>query len=209
MKILLIPKIIETYKGQFEISVEKNLIYFLKYCFSKSTIEVACDKKKRSDLSLVIFSGGNTIKKFSSMKKDNLRDNFDKFYYKNFYKKLPIIGICHGAQYLADKQGSKFVKCNNHTSPHDIFLDKLIYKKEKLTKIKSHHNYKILRIKNFEVSSLAYDKSIESFYNKKSRVAGVIWHPERQKNINEQKKIILKHYEIISSDIQGKIRTKW
>ncbi len=208
MKILLIPKIIETYKGQFEISVEKNLIYFLKYCFSKSTIEVAFDKKKRSDLNLVIFSGGNTIKKFSSMEKDKLRDNLDKFYYKKFYKKLPIIGICHGAQYLANKQGSKFIKCSNHTSPHDIFLDKLIYKKKKLSKIKSHHNYKLLRIKNFEVSSLAYDKSIESFYNRKSRVAGMIWHPERQKNINEQKKIMLKHYEIINSGIQSRIKAK-
>ena len=206
MKILIIPKIIETYKGQFEISVEQNLIYFLKYSFPKSTIEVACDKKIRFGLNLIILSGGNTIKKFSSNKRDKLRDDLDKFYYKKFYKKLPIIGICHGAQYLADKESSTLVKCNNHTSIHDIFIDRLIYKKQKLTKIKSHHDYKILSIKNIKISSLANDKSIESFYNRKTKVAGIVWHPERQKDINIQKKIILKHYEIINSSIHKRIK---
>ena len=118
---------------------------------------------------------------------------------------IPIIGICHGAQFLAEKEKSVLVKSKNHTKPHDIIIDKQIYKKQKLSKLKSHHNYKILNIKNYHCSAFANDNSVESFYNRKNKVVGIIWHPERQIDIKKQKKIILKYYEIINSSVRKRI----
>ena len=46
MKILIIPKVIEKYKGQFEYSIELNLIKFLNLCFSDSEIEILHNKNK-------------------------------------------------------------------------------------------------------------------------------------------------------------------
>ena len=66
MKILIIPKIIESYKDQFEISIERDLISFVEHAFKKSTIKIAYDMKIRNNVDLIILSGGNTIIKFSS-----------------------------------------------------------------------------------------------------------------------------------------------
>ena len=55
MKILIIPKVIEKYKGQFEYSIELNLIKFLNLCFSDSEIEILHNKNKNFLPNIVII----------------------------------------------------------------------------------------------------------------------------------------------------------
>ena len=90
MKILIIPKVIEKYKGQFEYSIELNLIKFLNLCFSGSEIEILHNKNKNFLPNIVIISGGNTVKKFSNRKKDLIRSEIDNLSFKKFYKKAEI-----------------------------------------------------------------------------------------------------------------------
>ena len=204
MKILIIPKVLKRYKNQIEFSIEEKLI-FLKNCFKSCILEIAYNFKFKRNYDLCILSGGNTIIKFSKNKKDKIRNKLDNYYFKKFHKKIPIIGICHGAQFLAEKEKSVLVKSKNHTKPHDIIIDKQIYKKQKLSKLKSHHNYKILNIKNYHCSAFANDNSVESFYNRKNKVVGIIWHPDRQIDIKQQTQIILKYSDIINSSVRKRI----
>ena len=201
MKILIIPKVIEKYKGQFEYSIELNLIKFLNLCFSGSEIEILHNKNKNFLPNIVIISGGNTVKKFSNRKKDLIRSEIDNLCFKKFYKKAVIIGICHGAQFLSTKYNSKIIKCKNHTSPHGLKLKRHFFKNKIFKSIKSHHEFKITKINKFEITSTANDLSVESFINVENKLIGFMWHPERQKDVNIQKKIFLKHFNLINSNL--------
>ena len=57
------------------------------------------------------LSGGNTIKKYSNKIEDLIRNKYDNFYFKNSIKfNIPLIGICHGAQFIAHKNNYSSVK---------------------------------------------------------------------------------------------------
>jgi len=205
MKILIIPKIIESYKDQFEISIERDLISFVEHAFKKSTIKIAYDMKIRNNVDLIILSGGNTIIKFSSKKKDIIRNKYDNFYLKNSIKyKIPLIGICHGAQFIAFKNKSKFIKDKKHIN----FLHSIVTLDKKLTKnlkkVKCFHEYKIISCsKKINVIAKAQDNSIEAFLMKKKKIAGIIWHPERTKNnLKNQTNFFKKIYADINSSIR-------
>jgi len=198
MKIGIVPKVIEKYKNQFEFSIELKLINFLKKCFKKCEIYILNEKKK-VNLNLLIFSGGNDIYKISKKKRDRIREVIDIYYYKKYSSKIPIIGICYGAQFLAQKFITKFKKTNKHIKPHDLNFSSLINKKK--LKVFSHHNYVINDLKKLKIFARASDGTIEGFYKTKT-FFGIIWHPERQNEINTQIKIFKKIYETLNSSIR-------
>ncbi len=191
MKIYIIPKVLETYTNQIELSVDFKLIEFLKYLKPKSKIEILYFKKKIEENSLIVFSGGNNIIKFSSTLADKFRYKLDNHYF-NFSKEnnfnIKILGICHGAQFLSYKFGANLKKINNnlHTKQHKIIIEnkKLI--------VNSYHNIIIKNLKNnFKILAKGEDDTIESFVHKKFKIMGIIWHPERYKKFkNFDKKLI-------------------
>ncbi len=124
-----------------------------------------------------------------------------RYILENPTKKAVIIGICHGAQFLSTKYNSKIIKCKNHTSPHGLKLKRHFFKNKIFKSVKSHHEYKITKINKFEITSTANDLSIESFINVENKLIGFMWHPERQKDANIQKKIFLKHFNLINSNL--------
>ncbi len=60
MNIGIIPSIRETYKNQFEYSIDINLIKFIKTCFKKSKISII-NNNKLDKLNFLIISGGNDL----------------------------------------------------------------------------------------------------------------------------------------------------
>ena len=205
MKILLVPKVITRYKNQIEITDEKDLILFLQKTFKKCLIEITNDFNLKKKVDLIILSGGNTLKKYSNKTEDLIRNRYDDFYFKNSIKyKIPLIGICHGAQFIAHKNNLKFKKDDEHVK----FSHYIISSNKKMTgKIKDvtcYHNYKIISCnKNVEVIAQAKDSSIEAFVAKKNKIAGIVWHPERsKKKIVYQVNFFKKIYAFISSGIR-------
>lgn len=177
MKILIIPKVKETYKNQIEFSVEVKLINFLKIVYPKSKINIAYNNKIKSNYSLIIFSGGNNIKEISKKKNDKIRDKLDKFHLNYSLKnKIPIIGICHGAQLIAKYFKSKIIKSSKHTKNHKVFF----LKKKKSIKVNSYHNYIIYKTnKKILPLARAMDNSIELYKVHNKKILGMMWHPER------------------------------
>jgi len=197
MNILIVPKIIVRYKNQFELSVEKKLIKFLEKFFPRHNIDVMNVLSIKKKYFLIILSGGNTILKFSKKKEDFLRSKFDEVAYKFSLKNnIKLLGICHGAHFLANKLNAIFKKNKMHnTKRHLISL-----KNNKKFNVNSYHNITVLKLnKQSKVLANAYDKSIEAFIEVKNKHVGIIWHPEREKKYRIQINLIKKFYATNSS----------
>ena len=181
MKILIIPTIRETYKNQFEFCLDLKLLNFLKKAFKNSTLETY-NLAKKNDYDLLVLSGGNSsiLKK----KADRLRNKINNsFFSHSLEKKKAILGICHGAQFLAKKNGFKIKKKNNHIGYHKVIFN---INKNKFKKVvNSFHNETIEYKKknNVNIFGLAEDNTIESFHIKNQKILGVMWHPERYSKI--------------------------
>ncbi len=138
-------------------------------------------------INLLILAGGNDI---ISKRKDSLiRNKIEKnLINKAIKKKIPILGICRGAQLLNIKYGGKIKRINNQMrTRHNIYLIKNKVIKRSILNVNSFHNFGIKRndlSKRF--TPLAFDKenNIEMFMSKKEKIIGVMWHPEREKSKN-------------------------
>lgn len=177
MKILIVPSIRETYKNQIEYCIDLKLLIFLKKVFKNSTLE-AYDLTKNNDYDLLVLSGGNSC--ILRKKADRLRDKINNYLLnKSLKKKKAILGICHGAQFLAKKSGFKIKKKNNHIGFHKVIFNINGNRFNKI--VNSFHNETIEYRKNNNVNifGLAEDNTIESFHIKNKKILGVMWHPER------------------------------
>ena len=186
MKIGIIPKIIETHKNQFEALVELKLISLIQKVFINCSIETLISVKK-SNFDLLIISGGNDLPDINKHKKNKIRNNLNNYYYNYaIKKKIPDIGICLGALFIAKKMKCKIIK-KKHVGSHYIF-----YNKKKIL-VNSYHNYVINKF-NSKIVPIAFavDKTLECFKVFNKKVIGIMWHPERNKRISKIDKTLLK-----------------
>jgi gamma-glutamyl-gamma-aminobutyrate hydrolase PuuD len=194
MKILVVPKIVEPFKNQFEISIETKLIYFLLNCFKNSLIDITYKFDMKNNYDLIILSGGNTILKYSKKKRDIFREKLDNFFLKKAnINQTPVIGICHGGQFLAKKYGLTLTKDIRHVGRHKIKnLSKIV---TKFKSVNSFHNIKIeyKKLKNIENLIHADDGSIECFKVKDKKIGAIIWHPEREISNSKPQVIFFKN----------------
>ena len=110
-KIAIIPKVIQTYNNQFELSVEEDLIVFLKNTLKIKNFEILLDKKKIKKYDIFISSGGNNILKYSNKYNDNLRNQNEKKILDHCLRNnKKYLGLCYGAQFLAKYFDGKFKK---------------------------------------------------------------------------------------------------
>ena len=195
MKVLIIPKITEPYKDQLEVSIETKLIYFLHKCFKNCLIDIAYKFEIKKNYNLIILSGGNSILKYSNKNKDKFRAKLDNFFLKKAnLNQTPIIGICHGGQFLAKKYGLTLTKDIRHVGLHKIEnLSKIV---SSFKSVNSFHNLKIKykKLKNIENLILADDGSIECFKIKDKKIGAIIWHPERENSDIKQQVIFFKNF---------------
>ena len=192
MKIGIIPSIQEKYKNQFEYSCDLNLFSFLKKIFKKSKIELLTfDHHINKEYKLIIISGanGNEIISFNKSKKNFIRNELDsKFFFKALKLNIPILGICHGAQYIAKKFKS-IIKEKKHVGSHNINL--IGFGKKVI--VNSFHNKVITKLgKNLLPKGFAQDNTIEYFEQKKKKIIGIMWHPERYKKFKKIDQNIVK-----------------
>jgi gamma-glutamyl-gamma-aminobutyrate hydrolase PuuD len=183
MKILLIPSVKEIFKNQFEYCIDKKLILFLKKTFANCKIEIFHNQILKI-YDLIVLSGGNNTNNLEL--KDNIRFQMNNKIYKfALSNKIKIIGLCHGAQYLAKQNGFKLKKSSKHLGLHKILLSSNGLKKK--VSVNSYHNDIILmkNSKNINIFGIANDNSIEAFHIKNKKILGIIWHPERYNNFKK------------------------
>tara|TARA_B100000963_G_scaffold362021_2_gene402163 strand:- start:5189 stop:5800 length:612 start_codon:yes stop_codon:yes gene_type:complete len=149
------------------------------------------DKKK-----LLILTGGSDIgkKSYESIRRDNLEKRLIKLALK---KKIPILGICRGAQLFSKINGFDLIKVKKHMKTnHYVKFKKNFLNYKNKEKVNSFHTYAIKekKKKNFEIIAQDYQNLVELYSYKKKNLF-FMWHPERNKNYKELKKIIKFFYE--------------
>ena len=126
----------------------------------------------------IILSGGNNINK------NSLRFKIEKRLAdisKN--KKIPLLGICHGLQFINFLEGGSLKKINNHVRTNHKIKTKYDYP----LKVNSFHEYGVKKLgRNFEIIAYSEDNQIEAIKHKKYNWEGWMWHPERDKKFDKK-----------------------
>lgn len=175
----IIPSIKETYKNQFEFSLDIRIFNLLDKIFKNYKSFIVNENDTLSDIDIVIILGGNDIKKFNNKKNNIIRNRTDLKILKLCLKKnIKILGICYGAQIIAKYFKSEMTKVKNHVGSHEI----IFFKKEKnyTKKVNSFHNIAISKLKKPLIKlAIAKDFTCEAFTHKNKKILGIMWHPER------------------------------
>ena len=120
-------------------------------------------------------------------------------------KKIPVLGICRGCQFINVYFGGKLIQNLEKNFPGTTKHVKINHKikildiaqsfsEKKTVTVNSYHDDGFTekelapKLKKIAQSS---DNIIEGFYHESLPIIGIMWHPERMKNINDfNKKII-------------------
>lgn len=190
-KIGIIPTVIVRRKS-LNLIIDNNLIFFLRKCFPKCDLEILCNTKRDNKLNLIISCGGNTIISLNKNIANQLRSKLDKYYFKHALRKnIPFLGICHGAQFIANYYKSKIIRKKNHTNKHHL----INFDTKKKTIVNSYHDFSVIKLgKELKTIACADDLSIEAFKHNKKNILGIMWHPERYKKIRKFDIQFLKKY---------------
>ena len=191
-KIAIIPKVIQTYSNQFELSVEEDLIVFLKNTLKIKNFEILFDNKRIKKYDIFISSGGNNILKYSNKRIDNLRNQNEKKILDHCLRNnKKYLGLCYGAQFLANHFNGKFKK--KKIIKKKSFRIKIVkklhnLKKNELISVNSFKNY---IIEDTPKNLIHYainrkNKSIEIFKHYNKEIYGFMWHPERLKKLDKK-----------------------
>ena len=187
LKIGITSNIKEYYKGYIDFIdhywlnyfEKKNINYYLVPNKKKLSI------KKIKEINLLIIPGGNDVS--NVLKTSNIRNNIEKNLIKIcFKKKIPILGICRGAQLLNKSFGGKISKIKKHMrTRHNIFFTNREIIKKNFLNVNSFHNDGIKKndlSKSFKVLASDKNKNIEMFISTNKKIIGTMWHPEREKS---------------------------
>lgn len=180
----LIPSIKETYKNHFEFSFDLRIYNLLGKIFLDYKIHLIKEVKDLKNIQYVIFSGGNDLIKFNKTKKNIIRNKIDlNILQACLKKKIKILGICYGSQFISNYFRSKLIK-KKHVGSHNVII---INNNSKINiKVNSFHNYVIKKLgPDLIPLAIANDKSIEAFKHKNKKILGIMWHPERYKKIKK------------------------
>jgi putative glutamine amidotransferase len=187
IKIGITSNIKEYYKGYIDFLDHYWIEYFGKKKADYKLIpnNTYLSEKILKKINLLILAGGNDI---ISKKKDSLfRNKIEKnLINKAVKKKIPILGICRGAQLLNMRFGGKIKKVKNQMrTRHNVYIIKNEFIKKNILNVNSFHNYGIKKnnlSKKFIALAIDKEKNIEMFMSKKHKIIGVMWHPEREKS---------------------------
>ena len=163
------------YIQNFKKSFNKNVKLYFKYWYDKSLMSFI----KNSDISGIILSGSG----------DRVLDKTHKIAKiprELLNLKIPILGICYGFQYIVDilagdKCISTFKTVNDKIQKYDKILS--IRKPFTLRNIKykfRHYDYVSCIPKNWK-KIISHKKQIWMAYDKKRKIIGTQFHPEKYK----------------------------
>ena len=187
LKIGITSNIKEYYKGYIDFIDHYWLDYFEKKNINYYLVpnKKKLSKKKIKEINLLIIPGGNDVS--NVLKTSKIRNIIEKNLIKIFFKKkIPILGICRGAQLLNKSFGGKITKIKKHMrTRHNIFFTNREIIKKNFLNVNSFHNDGIKKndlSKSFKVLASDKHKNIEMFISNNKKIIGTMWHPEREKS---------------------------
>ena len=147
-----------------------------------------CDARqfvKQLRLDAILLTGGNDLGSLSKSAANLRRDRIDGALLDFAVdERLPLIGICRGAQFIASRFGSALSVVEGHVGVHHGVqrprgaLDPSPYGESFV--VNSFHRYGITRLgEELVPTAIAPDGTVEAFRHLNLRISGMMWHPER------------------------------
>ena len=140
----------------------------------------------------IILSGGG-----DALKKDLRYFIENKLIKISINKNIPIIGICRGAQVLNIFFGGKLKRISNHVRKQHRIFGPLVNKVN--VKVNSYHDYGFFKKtlgKKLKLLAYSSDEVVKSFCHNHYNFLGIMWHPERNKNLKNFDRNLIKKYFI-------------
>lgn len=187
----IIPTIIKR-RGILSFVIEMRTFKFLKNCFKNYDYKILNSNSRNVKLDLIISLGGNDLISLKPNIANLMRNGLDDYYLKSaIINKIPFLGICYGAQFIANFFKSQIKKKIEHSNK----IHKIALISNKKLFVNSYHNYSITKLGD-SLSMLANsnDGSIEAFKHINKRILGIMWHPERYNKIKKFDLDFIKKY---------------
>ena len=112
--------------------------------------------------------------------------------------KMPLLGICHGMQFIARYFGATLLNIEGHVKVrHDVFVYSNPYEiPQEQFEVNSFHRFTLDKVPN-DFSSFAADKEghCEAMYHSTLPIAAFMWHPERVPYLDWFGDFLRKFYE--------------
>ncbi len=152
----------------------------------------------------VMLTGGNNVdpKTYGSLELLSdvyvERDNTEKALFEYALdSNIPVLAICRGFHFINTHLGGKLTHniLGHVNENHKLVSEKLEYSNKE---VNSFHKQGITvsqLSKELEPIALSEDDLVEAYENKKNKILGFQWHPERDFN-DFDSKLIKKHYSI-------------
>lgn len=119
------------------------------------------------DVDMVIISGGN-----ASLAR--LHTEL-KLYNYAVEKNIPLLGICHGAFFLAELTGGTCGDIDGHRNTEHV-----VAMEGHNVLVNSYHGSNIITVgADYDIIAADLDGNIEGFKHKNRPIWGLVWHPER------------------------------
>lgn len=136
-------------------------------------------------LSGVILSGGNDLNSLNPNPLSAMRDEYEgQILTHCLQHNLPLLGICRGAQRIAEYFGAKLELLSGHIGNHQVFDMSSGEKFE----TNSFHNYGVRTLSDcLESLVKAEDSSIEAFKHKHKPIFALMWHIERKNGMEKDR----------------------
>ena len=116
-------------------------------------------------------------------------------------KKIPMIGVCRGAQFLNVTLGGEIKSLNGHVSTeHVITPSNLVGTPEYVsllpTRVNSFHQYGITQehLSKILTPIATCENTVEAFVSFRYRILGIMWHPERDTQLGQTTIKLFEHH---------------
>lgn len=113
-------------------------------------------------------------------------------------EKLPLLGICHGMQFIGQYWGANLIKIENHvaTDHSVIIIDNPYYISVGEIFVNSYHNFTLDKVPQDFISFAQDNKgNCEAMYHRTLPIVSFMWHPERPPFLNWFNRFIKDFYE--------------
>ena len=148
----------------------------------------------------IILTGGNDLSSVSPNKLSRRRDHFERQVLDlGLKQKIPVLGVCRGLQFIAERFGVRCEKVEGHVGSHHGLQvsEKSLFKSQlsKLRSVNSYHNYGIKKAPaGFLAAAMSPDGVIEALEQPKMKIFAQMWHPEREKPFLQAQLSLLKKF---------------
>ena len=135
---------------------------------------------------IILSGGGNPLLKDLRYKNEKVLIDL------SIKNKVPLLGICRGAQRINIHYNGKLKKIKNHVRKRHFISGPTLIKNQKVNSFHDLGFSEKMMGKKLKVLASASDGIVKYFKHEKKLIYGIMWHPERNKKFSSFDKNLIK-----------------